>query len=101
MTSTTSSSATVCVGNKVLVGNICQEYCSKKCKTCTDTRNDCVECAEFYFKDESGNYVVENQALWSVTVIRPILNLIYAKSLRFLILLLNDIWLYNYHKIQY
>ena len=36
---------THCVNNKFQVGNICVEYCHKKCKTCNSTRTDCIECS--------------------------------------------------------
>ena len=46
-----------CVQNKFIKGNICEEYCCKRCKTCNQTRTDCIECAQFYAKDESGQCV--------------------------------------------
>ena len=32
---------TQCMGNVVLKGDVCEEYCHKKCKTCNQTWTDC------------------------------------------------------------
>ena len=55
-----SSNLSHCVNNQFQVGNICQDYCHKKCKTCNKTRTDCHECADFYTKNEEGDCVVES-----------------------------------------
>ena len=49
---------TQCVGNVVLKGNVCEEYCHKKCRTCNQTRTDCYECSDFYAMDSSGECVI-------------------------------------------
>ena len=49
-----------CVQGRFIKDNICQEYCHRKCRSCNLTRTDCIECADFYIKDSSGECVVEN-----------------------------------------
>ena len=39
------SEASHCVKNSLKKNNVCEEYCSRQCKTCNQTKDDCVECA--------------------------------------------------------
>ena len=46
--------STNCVQNKLVINNICDEYCHRKCKTCGETKENCGECAELYIKNNEG-----------------------------------------------
>ena len=61
----------------ILIGNgICKEYCDRKCRTCNQTKTDCVECSEFYTKDEKGECVMASQSLSIFVSVRPFLNVL-------------------------
>ena len=87
--------------NKFLKGSVCEEYCHRKCKSCNQTRTDCIECAEFYVKDDKGQCVVESRALDICARARPLLNFIKRRGVKSLLLAVDDLWLYNYHRNQY
>ena len=80
---------------------MCDEYCHRKCRSCNQTRTDCIECAEFYAKDDRGQCVVESQVLGIVAKVRPVLNFIKRRGVKALFLAVDDLWLYNYHRNQY
>ena len=80
---------------------MCEEYCHRKCKSCNQTRTDCIECAEFYVKDDKGQCVVESRALDICARARPLLNFIKRRGVKSLLLAVDDLWLYNYHRNQY
>ena len=91
-----------CVKNRFLKGrNICEEYCSRRCKTCFKTKWDCVECADFYTMNKEGECVIENKGLSVFTDIRPLLNLLRRKGLKWMFMVVDDLWLYQYHKQDY
>ena len=86
----------------VLVGDgICKEYCDRKCKTCNRTRTDCVECSEFYVKGESGECVIASQSLSIFIGIRPFLNVVKKRGHRWMFMVIDDLWLYQYHQQEY
>ena len=91
-----------CVGNKFIKGtSICEEYCSRKCKTCFKTKWDCVECADFYTKNGKGKCVIKNTHLSIFIDTRPFLNLVRRKGLKWMFMVVDDLWLYQYHKQEY
>ena len=90
-----------CVKNVFIKGDICKEYCDEKCKTCNQTRNDCYECSEFYIKNSAGDCVMKNDVLEMITKVRPFLNFMRRKGLKSMFAAVDDIWLYNYHKMEY
>ena len=54
------SKASHCVKNILKKNDVCEEYCSKQCKTCNQTKDDCVECALFYEMDQNGRCQEKN-----------------------------------------
>ena len=90
----------MCVQNKLKEG-VCEVYCDESCKSCNQTKYDCIECAEFYTKSEEGVCVVESQTLSIIKDIRPLLNVLKRRGLKFLFLAVDDLWLYQYHQQQY
>ena len=42
------SKASHCVKNILIKKNVCRDYCSRQCRTCNQTKDDCVDCAKFY-----------------------------------------------------
>ena len=92
---------TNCVQNKFVKGRVCEEYCHRKCKSCNQTRTDCIECADFYARDEKGECVAESQVLDIMSRIRPMLNFVKRRGVKALFLTVEDLWLYNYHRNQY
>ena len=90
-----------CVQNLYVTENVCQEYCHRKCKSCNKTKYDCVECSEFYTKDSTGECVIENESLSIFVSVRPLLNLVRKKGMKFLFMAIDDLWLYQYHKKKY
>ena len=93
--------ATRCVGNKLAVHGICHQYCDRKCATCNQTRTDCVECSEFYVKDQDGQCVIESQTLSILISVRPFLNVLKKRGSRWMFMMVDDLWLYQYHQQEY
>ena len=91
----------MCVQQKINKEGICEVYCDEACKSCNQTRYDCVECAEFYAKDEEGRCVVGSQVLSVFKGIRPFLNVLKLRGHKFLFVALDDLWLYHYHQQEY
>ena len=93
---------THCVQNQFLTGNICKEYCHYSCKTCNQTRYDCYECAQFYTKNEKGECKVDNNdGIFLVLMTRPFLNILRRKGLKFVFMVVDDLWLYNFQDQKY
>ena len=65
------------------------------------TRENCVECAEFYTMNEGGKCIVENGVLDLLSKSRTFLNLVKRRGLKTIFVALDDLWLYNFHKINY
>ena len=65
------------------------------------TRTDCVECAEFYEKDQNGKCAIQSQGLSIFVSIRPLLNVLKKRGNRWIFMMLDDLWLYQYHQKQY
>ena len=61
----------------------------------------CEECAEFYTKNEKGECVIENRGLSIFTDIRPLLNLLRRRGLKWIFMVVDDLWLYQYHEREY
>ena len=51
--------------------------------------------------NEKGECEVENKGLSIFTDIRPILNLIRRRGLKWMFMVVDDLWLYQYHKQDY
>ena len=86
----------------ILIGNgICKEYCDRKCRTCNQTKTDCVECSEFYTKDEKGECVMASQSLSIFVSVRPFLNVLKKRGYRWMFMVIDDLWLYQYHQKEY
>ena len=45
--------------------------------------------------------MIENQSLSIFTDIRPFLNLVRRKGIKFIFMAVDDLWLYQYHQQQY
>ena len=90
-----------CVKNVVLKNEICEEYCLKKCKTCNQTKEDCIACAEFYEKNEKGECEIESGWFEIMTKVRPFLAFITRKGFKAFFFIINDLWLYDYHEREY
>ena len=95
------SNASHCVNNTFERGSVCMEYCAKKCKTCNETRDECVECAQFYVMDEKGECVLEESGANLLVRIKGVLNFFKRRGIKSMFLAVDDIWLYNYHQMQY
>ena len=99
----TSNSISVifCAGNKTIAEGVCEQFCHDKCQTCTDVWTECIECSEFYIKDDNGNCVIENGALSLATTARPIMNLLKGKAFTNLFFAISDLRFYSYHQKEY
>ena len=95
------SKASHCVKNILKKKNVCEEYCSRQCKTCNSTKDDCVECALFYKMDENGQCMEEKQVLNMLATLKCIFNYFKRRGIKSFCLALDDLWLYNYHKNDY
>ena len=51
--------------------------------------------------DKKGDCVIENQVLSIFTDIRPFLNLVRRKGIKWIFMVVDDLWLYQYHKQDY
>ena len=51
--------------------------------------------------DENGKCVIENKAIEVGRKVRILLNVIRRRSFKFLFLVLDDLWLYNFHENEY
>ena len=92
---------TRCVQNIFINDGICKEYCDQRCKTCNQTRYDCVECAEFYKRDGNGECVIENPNLSIFVSVRPFLNVLKKRGHRWVFMVIDELWLYQYHQKEY
>ena len=92
---------TVCVRNIALKINVCQEYCSEECKTCNQTKHDCYQCADFYARDESGKCSIQSQSLSIFKDMRPFLNVLRKRGFKWIFMMVDDLWLYQYHQPEY
>ena len=90
-----------CVKNKFIDEGICELYCDESCKTCNQTKYDCVECAEFYTKDADGKCIIENQSLSIFKDIRPFLTIFRKRGYKWVFMVVDDLWLYQYHQKEY
>lgn len=90
-----------CTGGITIMDGICEQFCHDKCRSCTEVWTECVECADFYIKDDQGNCVIENGVLSAVTVARPILNLLKGKAFTNLFFAISDLRFYDYHNKDY
>lgn len=54
-----------------------------------------------YTRDNNGKCVIESNELLIIGKVRFFLNLIRRKGFKFMLMMLDDIWLYNYHKQSY
>ena len=103
-----------CISGYHLNGGVCENHssgnnnhsnhsnvCNRKCKKCSETKMQCLECFEFYVKNSQGFCEIENGSLSIFITIRPFLNILRRKGLKFLFLAIDDLWLYQYHKIKY
>ena len=45
--------------------------------------------------------MVESDPITIVLAIRPFLNIVRRKGMKFFFMVLDDLWLYNYHKQKY
>ena len=76
-------------------------YCDESCATCNQTRYDCVECAQLYTKNEEGKCVVESRSLSIFKDIRPFLNIVRKRGHKWVFMVVDDLWLYQYHQKRY
>lgn len=97
----TPMNASQCVGDEWESKVVCSEYCSRECGACWDVKDDCASCAEFYTMDGSGECVIENEVLNIMNKCRPFFNFIRRGAFKYLFLLLDDLWLYEYHYTEY
>lgn len=81
--------------------DVCEEYCSAKCATCTTSRDKCYECSAYYEMNEAGSCVIKSEVFDLIVRIRPFLNFVRKGSLKFMFMVLDDLWLYEYHKPNY
>ena len=89
--------ASHCVKNQFVKEDICQEYCSRECETCRATKTDCVECAALYEMNEEGK--CESVTSLNIFVsIRPFLNVIRRRGTKWVFMMVDDLWLYQYHE---
>ena len=51
--------------------------------------------------DTRGQCVVESDPITIVLALRPFLNIVRRKGMKFFFMVLDDLWLYNYHKQKY
>ena len=51
--------------------------------------------------NEKGNCVIGSQVLSIFTDVRPVLNLARRKGLKWIFMVVDDLWLYQYHKQDY
>ena len=51
--------------------------------------------------DEQGECVIESESLSIFVSTRPFLNIVRKKGMKFLFLIVDDLWLYQYHKVKY
>ena len=68
-----------CVQNIYVHEQICKEYCHKKCKTCNQTRTECIESAAAYIMSQ-GECVEKNQLLTLAQRIMPFLSFIKRRE---------------------
>lgn len=92
---------TNCVKNIYLHGDVCEQYCHKKCKTCNQTWTDCYECADYYSRNEEGKCVIADKTVEFLRKARGLFNLVRKKGFKFFFLSLDDLWLYNFHSREY
>ena len=55
---TSQNSVIFCAGNKTIVKGVCEQFCHDACKACSDLWTECIECSDFYIKDDQGNCVI-------------------------------------------
>ena len=85
-----------CVKNEFIKEDICQEYCSRECRTCNQTKDDCVECTDLYEMNEDGK--CETVTSLNIFVnIRPFLSMIRRRGTKWVFMMVDDLWLYQYH----
>ena len=60
-----------------------------------------MECSEFYVKGESGECVIASQSLSIFIGIRPFLNVVKKRGHRWMFMVIDDLWLYQYHRKEY
>ena len=90
-----------CVQNKFIAKGICEEYCDRRCKTCNMSRTDCVKCAQFHQMDADGQCVIQSQSLSIFISVRPLLNVLKRRGHRWIFMVVDDLWLYQYHQKEY
>lgn len=60
-----------------------------------------MECSEFYVKDQDGQCVIESQTLSILISVRPFLNVLKKRGSRWMFMMVDDLWLYQYHQQEY
>ena len=55
---TSQNSVIFCAGNKTIVKGVCEQFCHDACKACSDVWTECIECSNFYIKNDQGNCVI-------------------------------------------
>ena len=90
----------MCVDDKMADG-ICLEYCDQKCRSCSQTKTNCTECADFYVMNDDGACVIESKALEVIKDVRPLINAIKRRGFKWIFMMVDGLWLYQYHQQQY
>ena len=89
-----------CVKNEFTKDDICREYCARECETCDQTKHDCIECAALHQKNEEGKC----EAVGSLSIfvsVRPFLNMMRRRGTKWVFMMVDDLWLYQYHQQEY
>ena len=82
--------------NEFVKDGICREYCGRECKACDQNKHDCIDCADLYQKDGEGKCEVIGSLSIFVSV-RPFLNMIRRRGTKWVFMMVDDLWLYQYH----
>ena len=91
----------MCVNDMMTKEGICLEYCDEKCKTCSEPKTNCTECADFYVMDENGECVFASKTLEALKDARPLINAVRRRGFKWIFMMVDGLWLYQYHQQQY
>ena len=90
-----------CVQNRFAYKDICEEYCHERCRSCNQSRTDCIECSDAYTMDEYGQCIPENGAYSLTQRAMFFVGFMRRRGLKAMLLALDDLWFYNFHRVHY
>lgn len=93
-------SVTPCVDNVYKSSGVCEQYCWEECYTCEGTADNCTSCFKHYSLSDGG-CTLENVYVKVATYARPYVSILRRNWMAPFYMVLEEIWLYNYHKQDY